>query len=190
MVETTGIRPCRNEIEYRVRVHGGDVPDQPDVGLLPLDRNSASSSGEQVRIFTGDTDRVRTVRVDQADEFTADLTEKHHPHDVHHLGRRDPETTAELTLHAKACQHRVDLRATAVHDDGMDADSPQERHVGGKCRFERLVDHGVSAVLDHDHLVSESLQPRQRVGEDMRLLMLADHGIRLGHDEYAEFSST
>ena len=86
-----------------------------------------------MRIFTGDTDRVRTVRVDQADEFTAHLTEEHHPDDVHHLGRRDPETTAELTLHAKAC-HSIALicGSAAVHDDGVDADSPQERHVRGE----------------------------------------------------------
>ena len=36
-----------------------------------------------------------------------------------------------------------------------------------------LVDHGVAAVLDDDDLAVEALQPRQRLGEDGRLLARA-----------------
>lgn len=170
-------------------VHGGDVADETDVGVLAVDDDRAAGGGEQVGVLAGDPDGVRAVGVDQADEFAADLAEQHHADDVHHLGGGDAETTAELPCHAQSLQHGVDLRSAAVDDDGMDADGAQECHVGGEGALEPVVDHGVAAVLDHDGLVPEFLQPRQRLGEDVRLLVggeLRDGiGGRLGsgHDE-------
>ena len=67
-------------------------------------------------------------------------------------------------------EHRVDLRAAAVHDDGVDTAVPQEHHVGGERLPQRVVDHRVAAVLHDDDLAVERLQPRQRLGEDLRLL--------------------
>ena len=87
------------------------------------------------------------------DEFAADLTEQHHPRHVEHLGRGHAEATLEIACDAELFQHRADLRAAAVHHDGMDAAVAQEDHVGGEGRLERVIGHRVAAVLDHDDLV-------------------------------------
>ena len=63
----------------------------------PSTSDAAPHRGEQLGVLTGDADRVRAVRVDQADEFAADLTEQHHPRDVEHLGCGDAEAALEVT---------------------------------------------------------------------------------------------
>ena len=64
---------------------------------------------------------------------------------------------------------------------------------------ERVVGHRVAAVLHHDDLAVEPLQPRQRLGEDWRALAVALAGrgrpalassSGRAHVEYAEFSCT
>ena len=170
IVDTTGIRPAAMRSSTASGFDRGDVADEADVGRPALDEDGAPGGGEQVRVLAGDADRVRAVRVDQADEFAADLPEQHHPHDVHHLGRGDPEAAAELTCQCRAFQHGTDLRAAAVHHHRVHADRAQERHVGGEGRLEHVVDHRVAAVFHHDELVAELLQPRQCLGEDVRLL--------------------
>jgi hypothetical protein len=54
-----------------------------------------------------------------------------------------------------------------VHDDGVDSAVAQEHHVGGEGGLEGVVGHRVAAVLDHDDLAVNLLQPRQRGGEDL-----------------------
>src|SRR5699024_6302037 len=55
-----------------------------------------------------------------------------------------------------------------VDDDRLETAGAQEHHVGGECCLELIVDHRVSAVLDHDDLLVEFLQPRQGLREDVR----------------------
>ena len=70
---------------------------------------------------------------------------------------------------AEPAQHGADLRAAAVHHDGMDAAVAQKRHVGGEGAPQRVVGHGVAAVLDHDDLAVQLLEPRQGFGQHLRL---------------------
>jgi hypothetical protein len=133
-------------------------------------------------VLTGDSDRVRPVGVDEADEFAADLSEQHHAGDVEDLRRGHAEPALELARDAEALEHGADLRTAAVHHDGVDAAVAQERHVSGERGLEHVVGHGVAAVLDHDDLAVQLLQPGQRLGEHRCSLR--------AHEEYAEFSST
>ena len=57
-----------------------------------------------------------------------------------------------------------------------------------KARLERVVGHRVAAVLDHDDLAVQLLEPGQRLGEHLAALVACDLGG--GHELYAEFSST
>ena len=128
---------CRNEIQTIAGIDVLDVADQADVGVDTVDADTAPHRGEQLGVLTGDADGVRAVRVDQSDQFTADLTEEHHPGDVENLGCGHPEATLEIACDTEAFEHRADLRATAVHDDGVDAAVAQEHHVGGEGGFEQ-----------------------------------------------------
>ncbi|GMA18998.1 hypothetical protein GCM10025862_10190 [Arsenicicoccus piscis] len=115
--------------------------------------------------------------VEQADQLAADLTGQHHPHDVHHLGRRDPQPALELAVQVQAREHRRDLRAAAVHDDRTQPGVAQENDVLGERRLERIVGHGFAAVLDDHEGAAELLEPGQRLDQDRGLRQRL--GVRL-----------
>ena len=92
--------------------------DEADVDGLTVDDGGAAAGAEQACILAGEAECHRAVIVDEADEFARDLARQHHAHDVHRLGRRDAQAAAELALHFEPVEHRGDLRAAAVDDDG------------------------------------------------------------------------
>ena len=118
--------------------------------------------------WPGEPDRLAAVLVDQADDFLVELAQ-HHFDDVHHALVGDAHALAELALDAHLLQEVADLRAAAVHDDGIHADELQHHDVARESRLEVRLDHRVAAVLDDDRLVVEALDVRQRLGENLRL---------------------
>ena len=163
------MRPAAIRSSTRRGVHLLDVADQSDVGGHTVDGDAAPHRGEQLRVLAGDADRVRAVRVDQVHQFAADLAEQHHARHVEHFRCGDPEAALEIAFDAEPVEHRADLRAAAVHDDGMDTAVAQEHHVGGERDLEYVVGHRVAAVLDDDDLAVQLLEPRQRRGQHLRL---------------------
>src|SRR5690606_42064988 len=85
------------------------------------------------------------------------------------LGRGDSQAAFELGGYVELGEHRRDLRAAAVDDDGPDADVVQEDHVGGEGGLEFGVDHRVAAVFDDDGAACEPLQPGQGLDERLGL---------------------
>ena len=172
------------DVDDRRRVDALDVADEAEVDLLAVDDGAATARAEQPGVLAREAHGDRAVLVEQADELAADLAGEHHPHDVHDLGRRDAQAALELALEADPVEHRLDLRAPAVHDDGAQAGIPEEGDVLGEGRLEGVVDHGVAAVLDDDEGAAEALEPRQRLDERRGLARGdADRG---GVDEAAE----
>ena len=90
---------------------------------------------------------------------------------------------------AEPAEHRGDLRAAAVHDDRPQAGVPQEHHVLGERRAQRVVGHRVAAVLDDDGAAVEPLEPGQRLDQH-RAFGSAAWLRAAAHVEYAEFSWT
>ena len=172
------------QVEHGAGVDLDDVADEADVDGLAVDDRRAPTRLEQAAVLAGQADGVRAVGVEQPDELARDLAGEHHPHDVHRLGRGDAQAAAELRLDAEPVEHRVDLRAAAVHDDRLQADLAQEHHVLRERALEVLVDHGVAAVLHDDERARELLQPRQRLDEHLRLLLGAQVGAGV-EDEVA-----
>jgi hypothetical protein len=131
------------------------------------------------------------VLVDQAHELTLHLSDEHHAYDVHRGRSRNPQAALELRLDAELVEHRRDLRAPAVDDDGLEPGEPEEGDVLGEGALEAFVGHGVAAVLHHDDLPVVALEPGQCGGQDGCLGRL-DGGTRVdvAHDEYALFSWT
>ena len=58
-----------------------------------------------------------------------------------------------------------------MHDHGMKTDPTKEEHVLGECLLQLGIDHGVPAELDHHHGASKLLQPRQRLNQNLGLLV-------------------
>ena len=72
-------------------------------------------------------------------------------------------------LSCQPLQHAGDLRAAAVHDDGVHARLLEQHDVLGEGRRQRRIAHGVAAVLDHHGLPVVALHVRQGFGQDARL---------------------
>jgi hypothetical protein len=106
------------------------------------------------------------VPVDQPDHVPVDLAGEDHPDHVHRLGRGHPQPGGERAGDAEAVQVRGNLRPAAVHDHRAQPGVAQEHDVLGEGRPQRLVGHGVAAVLDDGGLAVEAVQPGQ--GLDQR----------------------
>src|SRR5690606_4734188 len=112
------------QVEDRAGVHLDDVPHEADVDLLTVDHGRAAPRLEQSGVLAGEAHGVRGVRVQEAHELARHLAGEDHADDVHRLGRRDAQPTAELAGDVQPVEHRVDLGPSAVHDDGPDPDLP------------------------------------------------------------------
>ena len=65
---------------------------------------------------------------------------------------------------------RVDLRAAAVDDHRVHADVLEQRHVLRERVLQLVALHGVTAVLDDEHLAGEAPDVRQRLEQQLGLL--------------------
>ena len=75
-------------VEHRLRIDLDDVSDAAEVVLDAVDDDAAAAAAEQAGVLAAEPGRVRSVRVDLADELRVDLPRQHHPHDADRLGAR------------------------------------------------------------------------------------------------------
>ena len=177
-----------DEVEDRLGPHLGDLADEAQVDLGAVDDRAGGDGAEEAGVLPRQADGQCAVLVDEADELALHLADEHHPDDVHRLGRGHPQPAAELRLDAELVEHPGDLRAAAVHDDGLEAGEAQERDVLGEGDLEGLVGHRVAAVLHDDRAAVVALEPRQGRGQRAGLgrvgaaRVLDGLGHRLGHE--------
>jgi hypothetical protein len=166
----------------RARVDVGDLAHPPDVDQLAVDLGLVLGGGDGVRVLAGQSDGQRAVLVEQPDQFALDLPGQHHAYDVHGVLGGDAQARLELADDAVLVEGGADLRAAAMHDDGLEAGVVQEDDVLRERGLQVLVDHGVAAELDDDCLAVVPHQPGQRLDEDLRL---GQGGVlsRGAHDE-------
>ncbi|BCB74326.1 hypothetical protein Pflav_007360 [Phytohabitans flavus] len=184
--DTLGVRRDRgddrypasgDEVGHRGEVDVLDVAHLPHVDRQPVHIGRTPHGGEEAGVLTGQPDGERAVLVDEPDKLATHLADEHHPHDVHRLGRGDPQAAAKLALDPEPVEHRRDLRAAAVHDDRLEPGVPQEDHVGRERLLQLGFDHRVAAVLHHDRGTVETGQPRQRLDEGGRFLLGAEQRV-------------
>ena len=157
-----------------VRIDLGGIADVADVDRLHQVRFRVRHLGDlagdhQVGVLAGDADRLAALPVDGRDDILVDEARQHH---LDHLDGGlvgDAQAVHELALEREPLQHAGDLRAAAVHDDGVHARLLEEHDVLGEGRRQGRVAHGVAAVLDHHGLPVVALHVRQGLGEDARL---------------------
>src|SRR6185437_1820015 len=94
---------------------------------------------------------------------------------VEHFGCGDPESAFEVTFDAQPFEHRTDLRSATVDDDGVDTAVAQKSHVRGELSPQRVAGHRVAAVFDDHDLAVQLGQPRQCLGQHLRLDIGGDH---------------
>ena len=164
---------------HRRGVDRDDVADEADVDRLAVDDGRRPRGGEQAAVLTGEADGPAAVLVDQADDLGADLTDEHHADDVDRLSWSPAGRRGTRGCRAGSASRRSAVRRRGRRPGG--SRSPEEDHVLGEGPAARVVDHGVTAVLDDDDVAVELLEPGQRPGEDGDLPRVP-LGVVLAHD--------
>ena len=131
------MKPVVEQARDEVRTHLGDVADEAEVDGQTVGGHGARLCGEQVRVLPRDPDREGAVGVDQPDELALDLAREHHAHHLHDLRRCHAQPRPELADDPQPGQHRVDLRAAAVHHDGAQPGQAKEDDVLGEGVLQR-----------------------------------------------------
>ena len=142
-------------------------PTSPRSTGKAIDDCSSFAGPEQRSVLARQADREWPVLVEQSDQLAPHLTGQNHADDLHDLGGGHPQTGLELGHQADPVKHRCDLWATAVDDDRPQPRVAQEHDVLGESRLERVIDHGVAAVLDDDERSPEPFEPRQRLDQGL-----------------------
>ena len=83
----------------------------------------------------------------------------------------DAQPVDEGGLDGQALQHGVDLRPAAMHHHRVHADLLQQRDVAAEHVRQVFLAHGVAAVFHHDGGAGVAAQERQRMGQDLGLLL-------------------
>lgn len=130
-----------------------------DNGLFRLFRE------DHVAVLTTETDGPFARLVDEGDDFLVDRAYQNHFNNFDGLGIGDAQATLEFRFNAHLRQHRTDLRAAAMHDDGVDAGLLQQGDVFRESFAKRGIAHGVTAIFHHDCLVFVFLHEGQGLRE-------------------------
>ena len=127
---------------------------------------------DEAGVLAGHADGERAVDVDGGHDVAVHLAHKDHPGDVERLGIGDPEPVAELGFLAEPFHQLADLGPAAVDHHGTHADRAHEDDVvanSASAASSPRLPRSVPAVLDHDDLVPEPPDIRQRLDQDLRL---------------------
>jgi hypothetical protein len=159
----------------------GDLADLADVVLLGrvvLVGHLQLAGADQAAVAPGQAHGLAAGGVDQADDVLLHLAGQHPLDHFHRLFVGDAHALDEGALLADLGQRLVDLRAAAVHHDGVHAHQLEQHHVLGKVLLQRRVGHRVAAVLDDQRLAVELADVGQRLGQDLGLVARGDVGLR------------
>ena len=146
------------------------VEDALDVGVGVALGPAQPLRLDQVAVLAGQADGEAAGRVDGRDDLLVDRAGEHHLDDVDGLLVGHPQAVDELALDLEALEHPADLRAAAMHHDGVDADLAQQHDVAGEQAEQLLLAHGVAAVLDDEGGAGVAPHVGQRLAQRPRLL--------------------
>ena len=125
---------------------------------------------EQVAVLAGEADRPAAMLIEVADDLLVHLAGQHHLDDRHGRFVSHPHAADKLGDDAVALEGFVDLRAAAMDDDHVDAEGAEQDDVKGERLLERLIGHGMAAVLDDDGLAGKTPDVRQRLHQGVCLV--------------------
>ena len=108
-------------------------------------------------VFARQADGFAAILIDQCNDFLVDGTTEHHFNDAHRFGIGDAHALDELAFFTDLGQHLFDLRATTMHDNGVQTNQLEQHDIISKRLLEALFSHGVAAVLHDDGLAMEAL---------------------------------
>ena len=119
-------------------------------------------------IFAAQTHGTHAVAfarlIDEIDDLSLHIAAQHTVNDAHGVGIGHAHPLHKLPFNADALEHRVNLRAAAMHHHHRHAHRGEQRHILRELLLQRFVGHGVATVFDHDGLVLQLRQALRRRG--------------------------
>ena len=106
---------------------------------------------------------LRPTAIDQIDDFLIHFADQYHLDDIQSLLIGYAHAAHVAAGDAHLVEHGIDLRPTAVHHHGINADVLEQHDVLGEAGFELLVFHRIAAILDDEGLAVEALKIGQRL---------------------------
>ena len=124
-----------------------------------------------IAILAAKADRAAAFGIDEADDLLVDRTGQHHLHNFHGGPVGDSQAIRKRRFNAELAQHRADLRAAAMDDDGIDPGLFEQNHVAREIPRNLVVPHGMAAIFDDDDRIVIAQHMRQSLHQDRGLLL-------------------
>jgi hypothetical protein len=124
------------------------------------------TSFHQSAVATAEAYSARSQTIESIHDLFVDAANKNHFHHVHRLRIGDPQAITKFGGNVEPLQPSVDLWATAMNHDWLHSHAGQQSDVSKDGVTQLCVDHGRSAVFDHDSPTSESLDVRKGLAQD------------------------
>ena len=121
---------------------------------------------DQSAITPAETYCICSQSVESIDDLFVHSTDKNHLHHVHRVGIGDSQTVTKFRGNIEPLQPGVDLWASAMNHHRLHSHTGQQGDVAKDGVTQLCVDHGRTAVLDHDSPTSESLDVRKGLAQD------------------------
>src|SRR6185503_11643831 len=137
--------------------HEPEVDDLFDVGIRIDHRAADLARLHHVAVLAAQPDSLAAGGVDVADDLLVDRAGQNHFDDLDRLCVGDAQTGSELGFYTELLEHGLDLRAPAVHDDGIDRRLFEQDDIFRKIACRLLLAHGVPAIFHHDGLLVVAL---------------------------------
>ena len=122
---------------------------------------------DEVAVFAGNADSPAARRVDAADDLLVDRAGQHHLDDFDGGGIGDAQAVDESGRDREPLQHRADLRAAAMHHDGIDPGLLHQHDVLREV-LRHAAFHGVAAIFHDDRLAVIFQDVGQRLDQHAR----------------------
>src|SRR5438874_329201 len=107
---------------------------------------------DEIIVNTTQTDSIAARTIDKSDHLLIHRTGKGHHDRLQYRFIRIALTADKPRLNAELCIQVGHGIATTMHDDDVNADLLEQRHILGERLFQYVLGHRCTAILDHEGL--------------------------------------
>ena len=128
-------------------------------------------------VLPTESDGTHAAQIEQPNDLRVQLAVEHHLGDLHRLFIRHAKPRDKRGFLSNLLEEPCDLGSSSMHENRTDPDEFHQCHVAHDIFLERVIDHRVPAVLDNDGCPVKFLDVRERVYENLRLVLIGIHRI-------------
>ena len=116
---------------------------------------------DQSAVLARQAHGAAAMSIDQGHDILVDESTQYHLNHIDGFTVCHAKSLDKLALLANPVEQLADLGAAAMHNDRVHADQLHQNDIPGETALQRLVGHGVAAILDHNGAAVKMLYVRQ-----------------------------